>query len=120
MRTERTAAAAEQVGAHRAMAGAAGALLRMHLLAGAVDVGAVLHRMGAGAALGELPHDAALDQVGTRLEAEYVLVERNRSGFLAVEGCDLEVHHAPPSFASPGALAASDAVASPVAPFPAR
>src|SRR5438128_625923 len=54
MRTERAAAAAEQVRARRTVAGTAGALLRMHLLAGAPDVRAVLHRVCAGAAFGEL------------------------------------------------------------------
>src|SRR6185295_14925033 len=103
MRTERTSAAAEQVGALRAVAGAARTLLRAGLLAGAGDVRAVLDRVGAGTALGELPHDAALDQVLARLKAKDVLVERDRTRFLAFEGGDLEVHHAPPSFASAAA-----------------
>src|SRR6188508_1348131 len=46
------AAAAELRHAGGAMAGAAGALLGVHFLSGAPDVGAVLHGMGAGAALG--------------------------------------------------------------------
>src|SRR5437588_1144870 len=100
MRTERAAAAAEQVRAHRAMTGAAGALLRDALLAGPVDIRAVLHRMRAGTAPGKLPDDAALDQVVARLEAKNVLVERDRSGVRAVEGRDLEVHHAPSPLAS--------------------
>src|SRR5262249_55060914 len=103
----RTAAAAEQVDARRAVTCTAGALLRVHFLAGAPDLGTVLHVVRAGAALGELPDNAALDQVGTRLKAKDVLVERNRARFLAVEGGDFEVHHAPPSCA--GAAAASDA-----------
>src|SRR5262249_23717909 len=44
--------------------------------------------------------DAALDQVVARLKAKDVLVERDRSGLLAVEGGDLEVHHAPSPLAS--------------------
>src|SRR5205807_8982484 len=83
MRTERASAAAEQVGALRAMTRAARALLRAGRLAGAGDVRAVLDRMRAGAALGELPDDAALDQVLARLKAKDVLVERDRTGFLA-------------------------------------
>ena len=73
-RAERTAAAAEQLARARAVTGAAGALLLVHLLAGAPDLGAVLDLVRAGAALGELPDDAALDEVGARLEAEDVLV----------------------------------------------
>src|ERR1700735_2552680 len=49
-----------------ALAGAAGALLLVHLLAGTPDLGAPLHLMSAGAALGELPHDAALDEILAR------------------------------------------------------
>ena len=79
-RTERTAAAAEQVGAGRAVTGAAGALLRVHLLAGAVDLGAVLDLVGAGAALGELPAHAALQQVGARLETENRVRKLDRAG----------------------------------------
>ena len=45
-RTERTAAAAEQIDAGGAVTGAAGALLPVHLLAGAADLGAVLDRRG--------------------------------------------------------------------------
>src|ERR1051325_388390 len=98
-RAERTAAAAEQVPAHRAVTGSAGALLGMRLFTGAPDLGTVLHIVRAAAALGKLPDDAALDQVGARLKAKDVLVERNRARFLAVESGDFEVHHAPPSCA---------------------
>ena len=74
------------------MTGAAGALLRVHLLAGAPDLGAVLGLVGAALALGELPVDAALDDVGARLEAEDRIRQRDRAGFLAVEGGDLQFH----------------------------
>src|SRR5436305_5610400 len=106
MRTKRPAAAAEQVRARRAVTGAAGALLRVHLLAGAPDVRAVLDRMRAGAALGQLPYDAALDEIGARLEPKDIVVERDRAGFLAVEGGDFHVHHAPPSAGAPAPFSA--------------
>jgi hypothetical protein len=70
----------------------AGALLPVHLLAGAVDLGAVLHLVGAALAFGELPHHAALNDVGARLEPENGIGHRNRAGFLAVEGGDFELH----------------------------
>src|SRR2546421_9800387 len=97
MRTERTAAAAEQVHARRAVTGAARSLLPVHLLAGAPDIRTVLHRVRAGAAFGKLPDDAALNEIGARLESKNVLVQRDRACRLAVEGSDFHVHHAPPS-----------------------
>src|SRR5262249_27037059 len=117
-RTERTAATAKQVDARRAVAGTASTLLAVHLLAGAPDVGAVLHGMGAGAALGQLPHDAALDQIGTRLKAEDGVVQRDRSGRLAVERGDLELHHAPPLSAGGAVSAGADAAAAPTLNLP--
>src|SRR5438094_100014 len=71
-RAERTAAAAEQVDAGGAVTGVAGALLRVHFLTGTPDLGAVLDFVGAGAALGELPDDATLNDVVARLEPEDV------------------------------------------------
>src|SRR5262249_3913291 len=78
-RAERAAAAAEQVDAGGAVAGAAGALLPVHLLAGAIDLGAVLHLVGAALALGELPGDAALDEIGTGAQAEDGVGELDRA-----------------------------------------
>ncbi len=95
MRTERTAAAAEQIDARRTVAGRTGALLPVHLLAGAVHVGAILHLMGAAPTLGELPHHAAMNEISARLEPEYGVGQRDRAGFLAVEGGDFEFHYAP-------------------------
>src|SRR5207302_4218984 len=63
-RAEGAAAAAEQIGALRTVPGAAGTFLAVDFLAGAVDLGAVLDRMSAGSPLGELPDDAALNDVG--------------------------------------------------------
>src|SRR5262249_39050806 len=90
------AGAGEQVGAHRAVTGAAGTLLGVHLLAGAPDVGAVLHRVRACAPLGELPLDAALQDVDARLEAEDGIREVDRARLGAVEGRDLQFHLTPP------------------------
>src|SRR5215510_5919193 len=61
--TERAAATAKKIGALGAVACAATALLLIHFLAGAPNLGAPLNLMGAGAALGELPDDAALDEI---------------------------------------------------------
>src|SRR5215467_1704555 len=69
-RTERTATAAELRHAGRAVTGAAGALLLVHLLAGAPDIGAALGLVRSGLALVELPLHATLDDVGTGLETE--------------------------------------------------
>ena len=92
LRAERAAAAAEQVDPRRAVTRRAGALLPVHLLAGAVDVGAVLHLVRAGLALGQLPHHAAMNEVGARLEPEDGVGHRDRTGFLAVERRDLQFH----------------------------
>src|SRR5205085_8657020 len=99
--------AAEQVRACRTVTSAAGALLGVYLFTGAPDIRAVLHCMRAGAALGELPDDAALDEIGARLEPEDVLVERDRAGRLAVESRDFHVHHAPPSVGAPAPFSAA-------------
>src|SRR6185503_10329354 len=91
-RAEHAGAAAEVRRAGRTVTGAAGALLRVHLLAGPHDVVAVLGLVRAGLALGELPIDAALDQVGARLEPEDVLRQAERAGFLTLEGGDFHIH----------------------------
>src|SRR6185503_8163235 len=86
------AAAAEQVHARRTVAGGASALLAVHLLAGAPDLGAVLDLVGAGAALGELPDDAALNEGGARLEPENRIRQLDRAGGFTVEGHDFQFH----------------------------
>src|SRR5690606_3249281 len=93
-RTESLAAAAELRSRSRAVAGAAGALLLVDLLAGAVDLRAALGLVGPGAALGELVADHAGEQVGARLEAEHGLRQLDRTGRLALESGDIEFHHA--------------------------
>src|SRR5262245_7779362 len=87
------------------MAGGTGALLPIHLLAGAVDLGAVLDVVRAGLALGQLPHHAALQDVGTRLETEDVVGHRDVAGRLAFKGRDLQLHLTrPPSLRQPARL----------------
>src|SRR6059058_2178787 len=91
-RTERTSTAAELRHAGRAVTGAAGALLLVHLLAGAPDIGAALRLVGAGLALVELPLHAALDDVLARLEAENGIGQLDRACRLAFKGCDFQFH----------------------------
>src|SRR4029450_3216844 len=91
-RTERTATAAELRHAGRAVTGAAGALLLVHLLAGAPDVGAALRLVRSGLARVELPLHATLDDVGTGLETEDRVRELDRTSFLAFKGRDFQFH----------------------------
>src|ERR1700733_13151874 len=97
MRPERTTTTSEQIDARRAVASATGALLIVHFLAGPVDIGPVLHFVGAALALGQLPHHAAMNDVGTRLEPENLIGHRDRTGTLAVEARDFQFHvtHSP-------------------------
>src|SRR5580704_2634362 len=92
LRTERAAAAAEQVDAGGAVARRTGALLPVHLLAGAVDVGAVFHLVGAGPTFGQLPHYATMNEIVARLEPKNSVRYRDRAGVLAVERRDLQFH----------------------------
>src|SRR5262249_6211262 len=67
-----------------------------------------LHLVGAGATPGELPHDAALDEILARLQPEDRVGQADRTFLLAIESRDLEFHgHAP--CASDGAAPASAA-----------
>src|SRR5579872_6249614 len=91
-RTEHPAAAAELRHALRTVACLAGALLRVHLLAGAVDLAAALGLVGAALALGELPVDATLHDVGARLEAEDCIGQIDRARSLALERGDFQFH----------------------------
>src|SRR5262245_36288928 len=101
-RPERAAAATEQIDLGWAVAGRAGALLPIHLLAGTVDLASVLHVMGAGLALGQLPHDTALQDVDARLETENLVRDGDAACRLALEGRDLQLHiKRPPSLPQP-------------------
>src|SRR5262249_13402258 len=89
-------AAATKLGnARRAVTSAARSLLRIHFLAGAPDFTAALGLVGATLALGELPVDATLDEVGTRFKAEDRIRQSGLSRILAIEGDDLEFHYSP-------------------------
>jgi len=76
----RASAAAKLRHARRAVAGAAGALLLVHFLAGAVNLRAAKRLMRAGLPLGELPAQHAGDEVLARIEAEDRLVELQGAG----------------------------------------
>src|ERR1700758_4709579 len=95
-RTEGTATAAELRHAGRAVTGTAGALLLVHLLAGAPDLGAALGLVGAGLALVELPLHAARDDVGARLETENLVRGVYGAGGFTFEGRDFQFHLTPP------------------------
>src|SRR5262249_38885233 len=101
---ERAAAAAEEVDPGRAVTRRAGALLPVHLLAGAVDFGAVLDVVRPALALGELPAHAAMQNVCSRLEAKDRIRQVDRTRRLAVEGHDLEFHVTLPRSWQPWAL----------------
>jgi hypothetical protein len=101
----------------RAVTRAAGALLSRKLLAGPGNIRTVLDRVGAGTALGELPHDAAVDQIRTRLQAEDFLVQRDVAGLGAVKREHLEIHHAPSFVSASGATSAAPSAGLSAAPF---
>src|SRR5262245_6484288 len=101
-RTESAAAAAELRDARGPVTGAASALLRVHLLAGPPDFSAAFGLVGAALTLGELPVDAALNNIGPRLKTEDRIRQFDRAGFLAFEGGDLHFHITrPPSLEQP-------------------
>src|SRR5690606_5402220 len=107
-RTVSLATAAELRRARGRVPGTAGALLPVHLGAGAGDVSAGLRLVRALLPLGELPAHDALQDVLARLQPEDGIGELDLAGVLAGEGCDLEVHrHAPCVAAASSALAAS-------------
>src|SRR5277367_5083965 len=90
--TERTATAAELRHAGRAVTGATGALLLVHLLAGTPYLGTVLGLVRASLALVELPLHAALDDVLARLKTEDTVGELDRTGRFALKGRDFQFH----------------------------
>src|SRR3982074_620918 len=91
-RAERPAAAAELRHPGRAVTRAAGALLLVHLLAGAPDLRAALGLVGAGLALGELPVDAALNDIDPRIETENGIRQLDRAGVLALKRGAVQFH----------------------------
>src|SRR5919202_266970 len=101
LRAEGAPAFAELRHALGAVAGPARALLLVELGAREADLGAVLHLVGAGLALGQLPAHDALQDVGARLEIEDVVRQIDAAGRIPVEGQDVEPHHAFSSGAAP-------------------
>src|SRR6516162_11263237 len=73
----------------------AGALLPVHLLAGAVDFAPVLDVMGAALTLGELPAHATVQDIGARLQTEDGVRQVHPARRRAVEGRDFELHFKP-------------------------
>src|ERR1700754_2145509 len=78
--------------AGRAVTSAAGALLLVHLLAGAPDLGAALRLVRASLPRVELPLHATLDDVLARLETEDLVRQLDRTSFLALKGGDFQFH----------------------------
>src|ERR1700750_572922 len=91
-RAEGASAAAELRHARRAVTSTAGALLRVHLLARTPDLAAILGLVRAALTLGELPVDAALNDVDARLEAENRIRQAGRTSLSAFERGDLQFH----------------------------
>ena len=80
------------------MASAAGALLLVHLLTRTSDFVAGLDLVRAGAALGELPDHAALQDIRTDFfDAEDGVRKFDLTGLGRVEGDHVELHASPPS-----------------------
>src|SRR5215469_5214205 len=100
VRAERAAAAAKQIDARGAVARRAGALLPIHLLAGARDLGPILDLVGAALALRQLPHHAAMNDVDAWLQSENGVGQCDRASLFAVERGDLNFHITRPSSAS--------------------
>src|SRR3546814_740367 len=97
-RTMNDAAAAELHDTPRAVPRAAGALLAVHLAAGAVDLAALLHLVGAGAPLGELPVDDTRQNVDAQRQTEHLFGEVDLADLRVLEVLDREFHrpHSPP------------------------
>src|SRR6185312_4771405 len=96
-RTEDRRAAAELRRTQRALARAAGALLRPGLLGRAGDFAHALGLVRAGAALGELPIDDAREDVAPHdRQPEDLVGEIDIAGFLILEAGDFELHLRPP------------------------
>jgi hypothetical protein len=89
------ARAADELGrTTRAVTGAAGALLLVHLLAGPGDLVPDLNLVGPGAALGQLPgHDPLKDVPADFLDPEDGVRQFDRTALPAVELDDVEFHY---------------------------
>src|SRR5690606_21520188 len=86
------AAARELRGAHRALTGAAGALLAVRLAATTTDLATRLDRVGALARRGELRHDDLVDEGDVGLDVEELAGQLGRAGLLALGVHDVDGH----------------------------
>src|SRR5262249_4175291 len=75
----------------------ASALLPVQLLAGSIDLGAILDVMSATLTFGQLPADTALQDIGTRLETEDRVRQVDRTRSRTIERADLDLHLSHPS-----------------------
>src|SRR5262245_3754103 len=75
----------------------ASALLPVQLLAGSIDLRAVLDVMSAALTFGQLPADTALQDIGTRLETEDRVRQVDRTRSCTIERADLDLHLSHPS-----------------------
>src|SRR5690606_37119437 len=91
-RAVRLAAADEDRRLAIAVTGGTAALLATELLAGAGNVAALARGAGGAATLFELPGDDAVQDVGTRVDAEDVVVKIDVGASLAIEGLNLDLH----------------------------
>src|SRR5690242_6925255 len=72
----------------------------LRFLAGTRDLRPVLHFVRPALSFGQLPNDAAVNDVGAWLKTKNSVRHGNRACFFAVEGTDLELHVTPPSSVS--------------------
>ncbi len=87
------ASANEDRGRSVAVTGGAAALLLAELLARAGDLGPLPRRARRGATVVELPDDDPVQNIGTRLKAEHLIVQLDLAGsFVAPERGDLQLH----------------------------
>src|SRR6266404_4231070 len=94
-RTESLAAAPELRRRLVAMTGLTGALLGVHLLGSRLDLGATLGLVRTLLAARQLPHHAAVQNVGADGDAEHRIGEIDLTGAGAFDGFDLEFHAQP-------------------------
>src|SRR3979490_2892766 len=83
-----------------AVAGRTGALLAIDLLGRAVHFAAGLGLMRSGTALGELPDNDALNQIGARLKTENVVLQIDFTRIGGIEPHHFPFHNAPPAAAA--------------------
>src|SRR6202040_2069520 len=91
-RTEGASAATKLRHPRRSMPRRSCPLLLVQFLAGAPNVRATKRLMRSGAAFGELIADHPRNQILSRNETENSIIEVHRTGRLAVEGGDLDLH----------------------------